>query len=271
VRQKDFSRTFIRGASTAAVQINKGLKGPSPDQNNPSPSKMTTKHILIVLSSQGELGSTGRKTGWYLPEFAHPYYVFAPHVKLTIASPKGGHAPLDPNSAEAFKDDAESVKFLQTKSALWENTVKLSTLRGRAKEFDAIFYPGGHGPMFDIATDPDSIALIREFWDSGKIVSTVCHGSAALIHVKLADSSYLVADTPVTGFANSEEDEVNYSQYMPFMLETELNKVSGGKYEKAAANWASYVVVAKEGRLLTGQNPGSARDLAKVILEKLNA
>jgi putative intracellular protease/amidase len=125
--------------------------------------------------------------------------------------------------------------------------------------------------MFDLATDPNSIALIREFWESGKIVSTVCHGSAALINAKLSDGSYLVADTPVTGFANSEEDEINFSQYMPFMLETELNKVSGGKYEKAPENWASHVTVAKGGRLLTGQNPGSARDLAKVILGKLNA
>jgi putative intracellular protease/amidase len=125
--------------------------------------------------------------------------------------------------------------------------------------------------MFDIANDHDSIALIREFWESGNIVSTVCHGSAALLNVKLSDSSYLVADTPVTGYANSEEDETNFSQYMPFMLETELNKVTGGKFEKAAANWASHVTVAKGGRLLTGQNPGSARDLSKVILEKLNA
>jgi putative intracellular protease/amidase len=125
--------------------------------------------------------------------------------------------------------------------------------------------------MFDVAVDQDSIALIREFWESGKIVSTVCHGSAALINVKLSDGSYLVADTPVTGFANSEEDEINFSQYMPFMLETELNKVSGGKYEKAHTNWVSHVTVAKEGRLLTGQNPGSARDLAKVIQQTLNA
>jgi putative intracellular protease/amidase len=125
--------------------------------------------------------------------------------------------------------------------------------------------------MFDVAVDQDSIALIREFWESGKIVSTVCHGSAALINAKLSDGSYLVADTPVTGFANSEEDEINFSQYMPFMLETELNKVSGDKYEKAPTNWASHVTVAKEGRLLTGQNPGSARDLAKVIQQTLNA
>jgi putative intracellular protease/amidase len=125
--------------------------------------------------------------------------------------------------------------------------------------------------MYDLATDPDSIALIREFWEAGKIVSTVCHGAAALTHATLSDGSYLVADTPVTGFANSEEDAIDFSQYMPFMLETELNKISGGKYEKAAADWASHVVVAKEDRLLTGQNPGSARDLAVVILEKLNA
>jgi putative intracellular protease/amidase len=124
--------------------------------------------------------------------------------------------------------------------------------------------------MFDIATDSDSIALIREFWESGKIVSTVCHGTAALVNATLSDGSYLVADTPVTGFANSEEDEINFTQYMPFMVETEINKITGGKYEKAAVNWASHIVVAKEGRLLTGQNPGSAGDLAKVILEKLN-
>ncbi|PMD47676.1 putative chaperone protein HSP31 [Hyaloscypha variabilis F] len=232
---------------------------------------MATKNVLIVLSSHDLLGSTGRPTGWYLPEFAHPYYVLAPHVKLTIASPKGGHAPLDPGSVEAFKADPESVEFVQTKSALWENTEKLSTFLGRAKEFDAIFYPGGHGPMYDLATDPDSIALIREFWEAGKIVSTVCHGAAALTHATLSDGSYLVADTPVTGFANAEEDAIDFSQYMPFMLETELNKISGGKYEKAAEDWASHVVVAKEDRLLTGQNPGSARDLAVVILEKLNA
>jgi putative intracellular protease/amidase len=126
--------------------------------------------------------------------------------------------------------------------------------------------------MFDIVNDHDSIALIREFWESGKIVSTVCHGTAALLNVKLSDGSYLLADTPVTGYANSEEDETNFSQYMPFMLETELNKATRGKYEKAAVNWASHVTVAnREGRLLTGQNPGSARDLAKVIQEKLNA
>jgi putative intracellular protease/amidase len=124
--------------------------------------------------------------------------------------------------------------------------------------------------MFDIATDSDSIALIREFWESGKIVSTVCHGTAALVNATLSDGSYLVADTPVTGFANSEEDEINFTQYMPFMVETEINKITGGKYEKAAVNWASHIVVAKEGRLLTGQNPGSAGDLANVILEKLN-
>jgi putative intracellular protease/amidase len=125
--------------------------------------------------------------------------------------------------------------------------------------------------MFDIANDHDSIALIREFWESGKIVSTICHGTAALVNVKLSDGSYLVANTPVTGYTNSEEDETNFSQYMPFMLETELNKITEGKFEKAAVNWASHVTIAKEGRLLTGQNPGSARDLAKVIQEKLNA
>ncbi|KAJ5612872.1 hypothetical protein N7510_006066 [Penicillium lagena] len=228
-----------------------------------------TPKILIVLSSHGQLGSTGRKTGWYLPEFAHPYYVFTPHVDLTIASPKGGHAPLDPGSVEAFKNDSQCVEFHQTQSALWENTEKISTYLGRANEFDAIFYPGGHGPMFDIANDSDSIALIREFWESGKIVSTVCHGSAALLNVKLSDSSFLLANTPVTGYSNSEEDVTNMSQYMPFMLETELNKVSGGKYEKASSDWASHVTVAKDGRLLTGQNPGSAGDLARVILEKL--
>ena len=123
--------------------------------------------------------------------------------------------------------------------------------------------------MFDLATDSDSMALVREFWESGKVVSTLCHGTVALLNVKLSISSFLLANTPVTGFVNSEEDETNSSGYMPFMFETELNKVSG-KYEKASTNWASHVVVAKDGRMLTGQNLESAKDLAKMILNKLN-
>jgi len=123
--------------------------------------------------------------------------------------------------------------------------------------------------MYDIATDEDSQSLIREFWDSGKVVGGVCHGSAAFVNVKLSDGSYLIADAPVTGFSNAEEDMIKLSQYMPFMLETELNNRSGGKFEKAEGAWGSHVAVAKGGRLITGQNPASAQDWGKAVLKAI--
>lgn len=175
---------------------------------------MSQPKVLMVLSSCSSFqeGDKPHPTGWYLPEFAHPYNQIAQHAEVTVASPKGGEAPLDPSSVEAFKSDAESVEFLNTKSALWKNTHKLSEFAGRASEFAAIFYVGGHGPMFDLATDATSHAIIREFWESGKVVSAVCHGPIALANVKLSDGSYLVDGSAVTGFTNAEEDAVSLSK-----------------------------------------------------------
>ncbi|OAP56945.1 hypothetical protein AYL99_09057 [Fonsecaea erecta] len=221
--------------------------------------------VLFVLTSHSVLGATGKPTGWYLPEFAHPFHELHEVADIIVASPVGGEAPLDPGSVESWKQDEVSVQFLDNQSSLWKNTRKLESFLGKAKDFAAIFYVGGHGPMFDLATDATSIQLIREFFEGGKVVAAVCHGPAALVNVKLSDGSYLVADAEVTGFSNAEEDAVGLSQFMPFMLETELDKHSNGKYRKADKPWAECVVVARGGRLITGQNPLSATATGKVI------
>lgn len=203
------------------------------------------------------------------PEFAHPYEVLSPHVDITIASPAGGKAPLDPNSVEASKDDVKSQSFLKNQESLWTNTSKLSSILGHAKEYEAIFFVGGHGPMFDLATDATSHKLINEFYDAGKVVSAVCHGPAALAKVKLSNGKFLLDGQRVTGFSNDEEDAVQLTPFMPFMLEDALNEASGGNYVKADQPWAEKVVVAADGRLITGQNPGSATGVGQAIYDAI--
>ncbi|KAF4631586.1 hypothetical protein G7Y89_g6545 [Cudoniella acicularis] len=225
--------------------------------------------VLFVLTSHDKLGDTGKPTGWYLPEFAHPYEVLAPHVQITIASPNGGAAPLDPSSVEATKEDPVCIKFLKNRNALWENTEKLESFLGRAKEFEAIFFVGGHGPMWDLATSETSHKLINEFYEHNKIISAVCHGPAALVQVKLPSGEYLLSGQSVTGFSNTEEDAVGLTSTVPFSLEDELNKASGGKYVKAKADWGERVVVARGGRLITGQNPASAGPLGQAIFDAI--
>jgi len=224
--------------------------------------------VLFVLTSHGKMGDTGKPTGWYLPEFAHPYEVLAPHTQITIASPAGGEAPLDPSSVEAFKEDAISTKFLKHNESLWKNTKKLDTFLGHAGEYEAIFFVGGHGPMWDLANDKTSHKLINEFYADNKIVSAVCHGPAAIANVKLPSGEYLIAGQAVTGFSNSEEDAVGLSQHMPFMLQTALDKASGGKFVKAD-DWAKKVVVSRGGRLITGQNPASAEGVGQAIYDAI--
>ncbi|RFU25555.1 hypothetical protein B7463_g10777, partial [Scytalidium lignicola] len=223
--------------------------------------------FLIVLTSHEKLGDTGKKTGWYLPEFAHPYYELADHFSITVASPKGGEAPLDQGSVEAFKEDKLSVDFLNKHKSLWQNTVKLESLLGHANEYEGIFFVGGHGPMFDLAIDETSHKLINEFYSHNKIISAVCHGPAALAAVKLPSGDYLLSGQPVTGFSNEEEDAVNLSKVVPFSLEDELNRASGGKFVKADKAWGEKVVVARGGRLITGQNPASATGVGKAIYD----
>lgn len=177
-------------------------------------------------------------------------------------------APLDPSSVEAFKDES-SVSFLNNHRDLWENTVRLDTLLGQRDRFDAVFVPGGHGPMFDLATDASCQQLIAEFAAAGKIVAAVCHGPAALVGVRLppGEGEYLLHGKRVTGFSNEEETQVKLADVMPFLLEDRLAEVSGGGFVKADEPWGSKVVV--DGNVITGQNPASARRIGEVILEAL--
>jgi len=225
----------------------------------------TTKpRVLFVLSSHS--------AGWYLPEFAHPYQVLSPHVETVIASPLGTSV-VDPISVKLFKDDAYCQEFYNTKKDLWTSTEKLSSFLGHAREFDVIFVVGGFGPMYDLATDPNSIQLIREFHDADRIIVALCHGSAALVNVKLADGSPILAGQRVTGFSNTEEEQAYGNNIvppdMPFSLEDALNKASGGKYEKSTEAWGPHVIVEKSRKLLLGQNPNSARPLGEELLKVL--
>ncbi|KAK4098348.1 class I glutamine amidotransferase-like protein [Parathielavia hyrcaniae] len=221
--------------------------------------------ILIVLTSHDKLGDTGKPTGWYLSELAHPYDIFKSHnFNLTLASPNGGAAPLDPSSIEAAKsaNDATSASFLDNnKPAPWESTEHLTSLLGRAGEFDALFFPGGHGPMFDLAGDTTSQALVREFVEAGKVVAAVCHGPAALVGV-----GGLLRGRRVTGFSNEEEKAVGLDGAVPFLLEDRLREAVGpeGGYEKAGEAWGEKVVV--DGKLITGQNPASAKGVGEAIV-----
>ncbi|TVY81663.1 Glutamine amidotransferase-like class 1 domain-containing protein [Lachnellula suecica] len=222
---------------------------------------MPRPNILLVLSSAPE--------GWYLPELAHPYQVLSPHCDIAIASPKGGATTLDKISVELFKDDEYCMEFANTKEKLWMETPKLESFVGRAKEFTAIFVVGGFGPMFDLVNDADSIKLIREFYESDRIVFAVCHGAAALLNVKVADGSLLIAGERVTGFSNGEEVAFGVTT-MPFHLQDALDKASGGLYEKADKAWDPKVIVSSDKKLATGQNPASAKPLAEELLKMIN-
>lgn len=226
--------------------------------------------ILIVLTSQDKIPATGNPTGWYLPELAHPYDVLKGKAELVIASPKGGVAPLDPGSVEAFANDPVASAFAKEQEPLWSNTVKLSDVK--ASDFDAIFYVGGHGPLFDLYEDTDSLRLIQEFAEAKKVVSAVCHAPAVFLKAT-AGGKPLLAGVKVTGFSNVEEDQIKMSQYLPYELETELNKTSNGGYVKASEPWGVEVVVTKVAAtgapLITGQNPASATGVGKEILKAL--
>jgi putative intracellular protease/amidase len=222
--------------------------------------------ILMVLTSHDQLGNTGRKTGFWLEEFAAPYFVFKDAgVKLTLASPKGGQPPLDPKSdlpenqtpaVTRFKQDASAQKALS-------QTAKLADMQ--SENFDTVFYPGGHGPLWDLAESPISIALLESFYNSDKPIALVCHSPGVLHHVTYKGQP-LVKGKRVTGFANSEEEEVQLTKVVPFLVEDELKRL-GAIYEKAP-NWQSFVVV--DGRLVTGQNPASSTAAAQALLKVLS-
>ncbi len=224
--------------------------------------------VLMVLTSHDRLGDTGRKTGFWLEEFATPYYILKDAgLDVTLASPKGGQPPLDPKSDDPASQTEAMRRFKQDPQAqeALARTVKLSTVL--PDDYDAVFYPGGHGPLWDLAEDPHSIALIEALYAAGKPVAAVCHGPAAFRHAKTSDGSPLVRGKSVTGFTNSEEAAVGLTEVVPFLVE-EMLKQNGGNYSKAA-DWQPYAV--SDGNLVTGQNPASSEPTAKALLEQLGA
>ncbi|KJZ73965.1 hypothetical protein HIM_06633 [Hirsutella minnesotensis 3608] len=220
--------------------------------------------VLVVLTSADKITKIDHPTGWFLPELAHPYDVLEPHAEIVVASPKGGAAPLDPFSVEMSKDDS-SVNFLKNKKHVWETTKPLKEFLGRVSEFDALFYPGGHGPMFDLVDDKDSIQLIEEFHKAGKPVAAVCHGPIVFVNAKI-DGQPLLKKRRVTGFTNKEEHDIKLADAMPFLLEDRLKEV-GAEFSAAPELWGERVVV--DDLIITGQNPASAAGVGRAIAKAI--
>lgn len=224
--------------------------------------------ILIVITSHDELGNTGKKTGFWLEEFATPYYVLKDSgAAIALASPKGGQPPLDPKS-DLPENQTESTKRLRKdiiSQAELANTKRLVDVS--ADDFDAVFYPGGHGPMWDMPDNATSIALIEAFVKADKSVAAVCHAPVAFVNVHGKDGEYLIKGKHVTGFSNAEEEAVGLTTVVPFLLEDRL-KEKGGIYSKVA-DWAPYVQV--DGKLVTGQNPASSGPVAEELLKLLRS
>ncbi|MEO7159400.1 MAG: type 1 glutamine amidotransferase domain-containing protein [Polaromonas sp.] len=222
--------------------------------------------ILMVLTSHNQLGNTGKKTGFWLEEFAAPYYAFKDAgADVTLVSPKGGQPPLDPNSDEpdSQTDATRRFKADPAAQATLAHTGKLSEVS--AGDFDAVFYPGGHGPLWDLAEDPASIRLIETMAAAGKTVAAVCHAPGVLRHVKAAGGTPLVQGKTVTGFTNTEEAAVQLTGIVPFLVEDMLVK-NGAHYSKGA-DWQAHVVT--DGKLITGQNPASSEPAALAVLRQL--
>ncbi len=222
--------------------------------------------VLIVITSHDQLGNTGRKTGFWLEELAAPYYVFKEAgAEITLASPKGGRPPLDPKSNEPEFRTELTLRFEKdvAAKAQLDRTVRLDSIEQQS--FDTVFYPGGHGPMWDLADDERSAELIESFLEAGKPIAVVCHSTAALRHVETPDGRPLVEGKEVTGFTNGEEDAVGLTNVVPFLVEDEMLKL-GAVFSKKS-NWAVHVV--NDGLLVTGQNPASSGPAAKALLAML--
>jgi putative intracellular protease/amidase len=222
--------------------------------------------VLMVLTSHDQLGNTGRKTGFWLEELAAPYYVFKDAgVQVTLASPKGGRPPLDPKSNEPnfqtditrrFEKDADA-------NAQLDRTVRLESVK--QEDYDTVFYPGGHGPMWDLVEDKHSIKLLESFLAAGKTFAVVCHSTGALRHVKTPDGKLLVESKTVTGFTNGEEEEVGLTKVVPFLVEDEMMTL-GATFSKVK-NWSVHTVA--DGQLITGQNPASSGPAARLLIDAL--
>jgi putative intracellular protease/amidase len=225
------------------------------------------KKVLFVLTSHDELGNTGEKTGFWIEEFAAPYYKLLDNgIQITLASPKGGQPPIDPKSEGPGNDTPATLRFKSDTEAQQKlaHTSMLSLMKEEA--FDAIFYPGGHGPLWDLANDKNSIHLIESFYRNNKPVATVCHAPGVLQHAKNTLGEPLVKGKKVTGFTNEEEEAVQLTNVVPFLVEDML-KEKGGEYSKVA-NWQPYAI--QDGLLITGQNPASSELVAEKLLQLLD-
>jgi putative intracellular protease/amidase len=225
-------------------------------------------NVLMVLTSHDQLGNTGKKTGFWLEEFAAPYYVLKDAgAQVTLASPRGGQPPLDPKSDAADSQTDATRRFKKDPAAQAELAATRKLADVSAADFDAVFYPGGHGPLWDLANDKSSIALIEAMQAAGKPVAAVCHAPAVLRDAKGPDGKPLVAGKKVTGFTNTEEEAAGLTAVVPFLVEDML-KSKGGQYSKAG-DWQPYVLT--DGILVTGQNPASSEGAAQALLKLLKA
>lgn len=222
--------------------------------------------ILMILTSHDQLGDTGEKTGFWLEEFATPYYVFnGAGAEITLSSPAGGQPPLDPKSEDPTAQTEATQRFKNDPDAqyLLAHTLQLSEIS--ADHYDAVFYPGGHGPLWDLSNNLASIAIIESMYAAGKPVAAVCHAPAVLLHAKSADNTPLIQGKSVTCFSNSEEAAVQLTEVVPFLLEDSV-KEQGAKFVRAD-NWQAFTIT--DGNLITGQNPASSEVTAKAMLELL--
>ncbi|RUO42218.1 type 1 glutamine amidotransferase domain-containing protein [Pseudidiomarina aestuarii] len=224
--------------------------------------------ILMILTSHSELGDSGHKTGFWAEEFAAPYYAFKDAgAEITLASPTGGQPPIDPNSQQADAQTNATVRLFEDEAALDQLATTLKLSEVDAKEFDAVFYPGGHGPLWDLVDNKESIRLIENFWQQDKPVAAVCHAPAVLVNAKASSGEPLVKGRKVSGFTNSEEEAVGLANVVPFLLENRLRDL-GGDYQKVA-DWQPLAVV--DGRLITGQNPASSEAVAAELIKQLRS
>ena len=224
--------------------------------------------LLIVLTSHDQLGETDEKTGFWLEEFTTPYYVFLDAgAQITLASPNGGKPPIDPRSLDKDAQTVSTQRFLSDEKAnqLLANSVRLSEVN--AEDFDAVFYPGGHGPLWDLVDNKDSIRLIESFWSQGKPVSAACHAPAVLLNARDPQGKLIIKNKKITGFTNSEEAAIGLTDKVPFLLESELIK-NGGTYS-SADDFMPHVQV--DGQLITGQNPASAESVANALIDMIRS
>jgi putative intracellular protease/amidase len=222
--------------------------------------------VLMVLTSHDQLGDTGRKTGFWLEELAAPYYVFKDAgAEITLASPKGGQPPLDPKSDEPNVQTDLTRRF-QADAAAKAQLAKTARLdSARQEDFDTVFYPGGHGPMWDLAEDPSSVKLLESFLAAGKSFAVVCHSTGALRHVRTPDGKPFLEGKEVTGFTDGEEADVGLTKVVPFLVEDEVMRL-GATFSKVK-NWGVHTVV--DGQLVTGQNPASSGPAAEALVNQL--